>query len=67
MYFKTIVYGIITPCITLYGINCIIKYTIKDILNDFLEKKMIEIVKDVIIENLDDHVLKVKDILTFKK
>ncbi len=73
-YFKTVIYGVVTPFVILYGINCIFKHTFKVIINDFVEKKVIEIIKDTIIESIDnytstieDHILKFKDTLNFKK
>lgn len=73
-YFKIIIYGVVTPAVILYGINYIFKYTIKIMINDLVEKKMIEIIKDTIVESIDkyiltidDHILKIKNTLNFKK
>ena len=57
-YFKTIIYGVITPCIAIYGIHFIIKNTIKDILVEFIKYKfketMKEAIKDAIAKYLEE-------------
>ena len=66
-YFKTIIYGVVTPTIVIFGFNCIIKYTFKNLVLDFMKNKMAKVIKESIKNGIEEHLLNLKDNLKFNK